>query len=189
MERGREGSGLPPAQESSLALRDHKLPHAIDSSPSYRRHRVNSLLSACAKLPLSWEYSIQSGSQCVRCAAMGTQGTTHVWRSALNRLQEDHMVDVDPEVLKPLAQKYIWWTTPEDAVKYPLRVIAQVMNIGDYDDVQALITSIGNEPFCETIRRAEAGWFDKRSWAYWHYRLRLINVDKVPPPLPVRTFT
>jgi len=36
--------------------------------------------------------------------------------------------------LKQFAAKYIWWKTPEEAVARPERVIAQVMNIGDYDD-------------------------------------------------------
>lgn len=45
------------------------------------------------------------------------------------------MIQISQESLKPLASKYIWWKTPEDAVVMPERVIAQVMNIGDYADV------------------------------------------------------
>ena len=48
------------------------------------------------------------------------------------------MLHIDPNALKPLAGKYIWWKTPDDAVAMPERVIAQVMNIGDYADVPAL---------------------------------------------------
>jgi len=47
------------------------------------------------------------------------------------------MVHIDPNALKPLASKYIWWKTPDEAVAMPERVIAQVMNIGDYADVPA----------------------------------------------------
>ncbi len=68
----------------------------------------------------------------------------------------------------------------------PHRVIAQVMNIGDYTDVQQLANQVGDEVLREVIAHAQAGQFDQRSWAYWHYRLGLANVDQVPP-LPVRT--
>ena len=67
----------------------------------------------------------------------------------------------------------------------PERVIAQVMNIGDYADVQTLVSAVGDEVLREVLTHAEAGQFNERSWAYWHYRLGLSNVDQVPP-LPVR---
>jgi hypothetical protein len=41
-------------------------------------------------------------------------------------------------VLRGLAAKYIWWKAPDEALLYPERVVAQVMDIGDYDDVQML---------------------------------------------------
>ncbi len=89
------------------------------------------------------------------------------------------------DALEPLARKYIWWKTPDEALAMPERVIAQVMNIGDYADVQALAALVGDEMLCEVLKHAEAGQFNERSWAYWHYRLGLSSVDRVPP-LPVR---
>ncbi len=53
----------------------------------------------------------------------------------------------------------------------PSRVIAQVMNIGDYGDVQALAHQVGDDVLREVLRQAEIGQFSARSWAYWHYRL------------------
>jgi len=97
------------------------------------------------------------------------------------------MIQVSPEALKPLASKYIWWKTPEESVAMPERVIAQVMNIGDYFDVQSLVSQVGDETLREVLMHAEAGQFNERSWAYWHYRLGLSNVDRVPA-LPVRRF-
>lgn len=35
----------------------------------------------------------------------------------------------DREALKSFA-KYIWWKTPDEAVAFPERLVAQVMNIG-----------------------------------------------------------
>ena len=97
------------------------------------------------------------------------------------------MTHINHEVLKSLASKYVWWKTPDEAVSMPERVIAQVMNIGDYADVQAMAAEVGDEVLRDVLSHAEAGQFDERSWAYWHYRLGLASVDHVPA-LPVRRF-
>ena len=97
------------------------------------------------------------------------------------------MIQISKESLKPLASKYIWWKTPEEAVVMPERVIAQVMNIGDYSDVHALVSQVGDEVLRDVLTHAEAGQFNDRSWAYWHYRLGLSSVDHVPA-MPVRRF-
>ena len=92
------------------------------------------------------------------------------------------------ELLKRWAARYIWWKAPDEALRHPDRVIAQVMDIGDYADVQALVETFGEESLRGVIARAEAGWFNPRSWTYWHYRLRLVALDASAPipPLPRR---
>lgn len=97
------------------------------------------------------------------------------------------MNPVDRNALKPLASKYVWWNTPDEALHMPQRVIAQVMNIGDYADVQWLADHVGDQALRDVLRHAEAGQFNERSWAYWHYRLGLVGVDQVPA-LPARRF-
>jgi hypothetical protein len=97
------------------------------------------------------------------------------------------MIHSSQELLKKLAGKYIWWKTPEESVAMPERVMAQVMNIGDYSDVQSLVSQVGDEALCDVLMHAEAGQFNERSWAYWHYRLGLSSVDHVPD-LPARRF-
>lgn len=97
------------------------------------------------------------------------------------------MGPIDRDALKPLAARYIWWKTPEQAVAMPERVIAQVMNIGDYADVQALAAQVGEDVLKDVLTHAQAGQFNARSWAYWHYRLGLASLDDVPP-MPVRSF-
>ena len=88
---------------------------------------------------------------------------------------------------KQLASKYIWWKTADEAVAMPERVMAQVMNMGDYADVQKLANQVGDNALRGVIAHAQAGQFSQRSWAYWHYRLGLAGVDQVPP-LPSRKF-
>lgn len=94
---------------------------------------------------------------------------------------------IDQDGLKRFAGKYIWWKTPDEAVAMPERVIAQVMNIGDYADVHALAALVGDDVLRAVLTHAEAGQFNERSWAYWHYRLGLASVDQVPST-PVRKF-
>lgn len=93
----------------------------------------------------------------------------------------------DLQALKPLAGKYIWWKSPDEALAMPQRVIAQVMNIGDYEDVQIVEKLLGQEPLRQALAAAQAGQFSPRSWAYWHYRLGLRS-DQAVPSLPVRSF-
>ena len=90
-------------------------------------------------------------------------------------------------MLSALAGKYIWWETPEKAMAYPRRVIAQVMNLGTFEDVQTLKSVCSQDMLREVVSNAEAGWFDAQSWTYWHYILGLAETDCVQP-LPQRTF-
>ncbi len=85
------------------------------------------------------------------------------------------------EKLRPYARKYLWWKPPEEALRQPLRVIAQVMDLADYGDVQRLIHAVGEAPFKDAIAHAEAGQFQARSWSYWHYRLGLAKPGHLPP--------
>ncbi len=87
--------------------------------------------------------------------------------------------------LKELAKTYIWWKDANEAIKWPERVVAQVMNMGAYEDVCALQKMLGADYFKKVLIGAEAGQFNERSWTYWHYKLNLAELDQVPP-LPIR---
>jgi hypothetical protein len=97
------------------------------------------------------------------------------------------MAQPTDDTMRRLARRYVWWKTPDDTLIMPERVAAQVMNIGDYDDVQALVALVGDDYPRDVLRRAEIGQFSARSWAYWHYRLGLAEPEKVPP-MPSRRF-
>ncbi len=89
------------------------------------------------------------------------------------------------EDLKPLARTYIWWKTPEEALKTPYRVIAQVMDLGTYKDWIRLCSIVSNETLCDVIKHAQAGWFSPKRWNYWHIALKIGDPFHVPP-LPAR---
>jgi len=89
-------------------------------------------------------------------------------------------------VLRQLAAKYIWWKMPDEAVRYPRRIITQVMNIGDYGDVQAMAHALGDAVLKDALATTEAGELSERSWVYWHLRLGLCSTPEDCPPLPAR---
>jgi len=84
------------------------------------------------------------------------------------------------DLLKTLASKYIWWKPAQEAVIFERRLLAQVMNIGTFEDIQAVEREVGEDRLREALKGAECGEFNARSWAYWHYRLGLSEVGNLP---------
>ncbi len=91
------------------------------------------------------------------------------------------------DFLKKMALKYIWWKSPEQSLQNEQKIIAKIMDIGDYEDVQILIHLFGEQRLQDALKNAEPGMFNERSWAYWHYRLGLSHSEQIPP-LPKRAF-
>jgi len=97
------------------------------------------------------------------------------------------MADADRAVLfRRLAARYVWWRGPDEAVAASDRLIAQVMNVGDFDDVQALARQVGEARLRKVLQGAAAGQFNGKSWSYWHYRLGLASSEQSPPAMPIR---
>ena len=69
------------------------------------------------------------------------------------------------------AKRYIWWKNPEEAILYPQRVLAQVMNIGVWDDLCELVELFPEQDLSDVLKNAEIGQFSGRSWSFWNYRL------------------
>jgi hypothetical protein len=95
------------------------------------------------------------------------------------------MKPLEQETLRRWATKYVWWKAPDEALVHPDRIVAQIMNIGDYDDVRALFKLVDEEYLRAVLQGAEAGEFNERSWTYWHYRLGVSEPGEVPA-LPQR---
>ncbi len=86
-----------------------------------------------------------------------------------------------PILIKRLAQRYIWWQSPEASGADPCRVFAQVMDIGTLEDVQALVNAVGRTTLTGVLKQARPGWFRPRSWAFWHTALGLATAGRIPP--------
>lgn len=81
-----------------------------------------------------------------------------------------------------LARRLSWWKEPAEALRDPRRLLAQVMAIGTWEDVQTAFRHWTENDFLDALHHAPAGVFDVRSWHYWHRRLR----RQAAPPLPRR---
>ena len=92
------------------------------------------------------------------------------------------------DLLRDFATRYIWWKTAQEAILYPERILAQVMNLGTYEDLGRLLTAFTFAELRHVLLLAEPGWFNDRSWVFWHYRLGLTEMDAPPPALPIRAF-
>lgn len=94
---------------------------------------------------------------------------------------------LDYQNIEALGKLYLWWKTPEEIAARPDMLIAQIMNIGTWDDVVALEQAVPVEHLRDVLTHAEPGQFSARSWQFWHLRLHLADLDNVPP-MPRRSF-
>ena len=90
------------------------------------------------------------------------------------------------EELRRCAARYIWWERPDEALRRPNRVIAQVMDIGDFEDARRMSSALGMDKIRDVLLHSEAGWFSERSWNYWCNRLGVVKPGDPLPPMPQR---
>jgi hypothetical protein len=92
-----------------------------------------------------------------------------------------------PDLLRDLAARYIWWR--DENAPSEDRIIAQVMNIGTYDDIRRLEAACTPGELQEIMLNAQPGWISARSWEFWRGRLRARGVDgHIPDKPPRRSF-
>ncbi len=106
-----------------------------------------------------------------------------LWMETLDKTPADLQC-----LLRQLAGRYIWWKSPEEALCQEDRVIAQVMDIGDFHDMEELRGAVGDDRLRVVLAGAGPGQFRPRSWHFWHYRLGLAKRPRDVPPLPERKF-
>lgn len=90
-------------------------------------------------------------------------------------------MDAQSRFLTRMAGKYIWWQTPDYSLRTPDRILAQVMDLGDFEDTVTLRRLYTSQRLEAVLAHALPGWFRPKSWAFWHCIL-----GKETPPLPRR---
>jgi hypothetical protein len=92
------------------------------------------------------------------------------------------------ELIASLEAKYMWWPAASPAGHGEERIVAQVMDIGSYEDILRLEAMLGRERLADVMRHAQPGWISARSWDFWRGRLRAQAGLEVPERPPRRTF-
>lgn len=87
------------------------------------------------------------------------------------------------KLLDVLAARYVWWKPKAWAYDHPEVFLANVMNLGHWDDIQSLRKIVGDEILKQVLKNAPPGYFHVRSWDYWHAKFGI-----KAPPLPKRKF-
>ena len=122
---------------------------------------------------------------CCASRVKGYPGIEEIHAHVHQAVRGSGMTDSGNILFKTLAARYLWWMMPDEALKRPERIVVQVMNLGDFADVTAVLDAVGEDQARELLTHAEAGQFSPRSWHYWHYRLGLAEPDCLPP-MPTR---
>ena len=71
--------------------------------------------------------------------------------------------DVAQKLIDELGRKYLWWRPVDGQPFFEDRVIAQIMNLGTYDDILKLEAALGQPHLVDVMRRAQPGWFSDSS--------------------------
>ncbi len=88
-----------------------------------------------------------------------------------------------PEI-DALAQRMIWFESPDKALADPIRFMAYVMAHATPEDLTVVRRYLSEDDFREALDKAPPGIIDPRSWAYWNSKFGRYP----PPPMPQRTF-
>ncbi|PIE45129.1 MAG: hypothetical protein CSA45_04325 [Gammaproteobacteria bacterium] len=75
--------------------------------------------------------------------------------------------------------KYIWFDREETIKNNPYKVIAYAMRYAVIEDYPVLF-SLGKEILKDVLYQAQAGWFDKKNWVFWHTILKIENIPNPP---------
>src|SRR5829696_3250143 len=62
------------------------------------------------------------------------------------------------DLIETLGRKYMWWPPVGGEPHPPARIIAQVMNLGTYEDIRRLEGVVTPERLAEVMRAAQPGW-------------------------------
>jgi hypothetical protein len=92
------------------------------------------------------------------------------------------------ELLARLAPRYVWWELEGPPAEQRLRTLAQIMDLGTYDDIRAVEAAFEPAELIEVMALAQPGWFSPRSWEFWRGRLALTAENSVPIKPPRRSF-
>ncbi len=77
------------------------------------------------------------------------------------------------------ARRLVWWLKPEEALEQPLRLVAQMMEIGSLSDIRLLQKEFTDTELINILRNAPPGVLSLRSLRFWQV---VLKTDSKPKP-------
>jgi hypothetical protein len=87
------------------------------------------------------------------------------------------------EETEALARRLVWFESPAEALRDPVRFLAYAFARATHEEMKALRAYLDDDDLREALDKAPAGVIDPRSWAYWNLRL-----GRYPAPPPPKRF-
>ncbi len=85
--------------------------------------------------------------------------------------------------LEDVARRLFWWeSNAQQVLSDERRFLTQVLALGTWNDVQLVMSHFGEAKLKNVLNDPYLGYFDRRSWTYWHVYWQY----PVVPPLPKR---
>ena len=85
------------------------------------------------------------------------------------------------KAMENIAREYVWWYSPQEALKNTDYFLLHVMNLATWEDAQKVLAHYGTAPFVHALHDALPGALTEKSWVFWHHWFNL-----PPKPYPVR---
>jgi hypothetical protein len=92
------------------------------------------------------------------------------------------------DFLSELERKFFWWEPVGSQPRSDIRILAQAMSLGSFEDMRRLETVVGPHCLADVMLKAEPGWINERSWEFWRGRLQLATGRAIPEAPPRRSF-
>ena len=83
--------------------------------------------------------------------------------------------------LEQVRARMLWWQVPGSPPASNKRLITQIMEYGNLEDVQAMLQHFSKAEILDALERPLAGVLTSKSWNFWY-----IYFGKDVPPLPKR---
>jgi hypothetical protein len=90
------------------------------------------------------------------------------------------------KLIAELERRCLWWSDGHQVDR--TRTIAQVMELGTYEDIRRIEAVFTTEELRDVMLRAPAGAISPRSWDFWRGRLRFAGCTAIPEAPPRRPF-
>jgi hypothetical protein len=78
---------------------------------------------------------------------------------------------VPKDLLSDLEQRFFWWEPVVSEPRSDVRILAQAMSLGRYEDIRQLENVVGFDTLVLTMLNAQPGWISDQSWDFWRGRL------------------